>query len=257
MGLALGLVRGLTTGEQSTLNPTGQTITVGRDGPGSAYVPVSAGDWAQLSLPTPMVQWGCQESSGNLSSSIGASTTLTAAGANMVYQQSVTGWNRRFVGFSAETANARWSTTSALLDAAAGQSVAWLIYASSQMASSAQRLILTVSVAVQNTIRVSTTGWQHVHNSTAANANATPVALDNVRALIWYRNAATDTSGLLTPTENHLGTHDESAFTAGTIKGIGTSGSTTAICRVGLLAVWQGADAETIARASTLTSLGW
>jgi hypothetical protein len=255
-GVVAGVRRAPRLGVNSGSGGAALPITVGRDGPGGVYVPASSPDWVQLALPVPTAQWSCQEASGNLASSIG-SIALTATGSNLVYAQTVTGWSRGFVGFSAETANSRWSTTSATLDAAAGQSVAWLVYASAQAASTAQRLILTASVAPQNTIRASTTAWQHVHASTAATMASTPLALDNVRALIWYRNGTSNVSGMISPTENHLGTHDETVYTGGTIKGLGTSGSTCAVCRVGLVCVWMGADAETIAQSSTLTKLGW
>jgi hypothetical protein len=225
------------------------------DGPASVKVPLSAADWTALSLPTPQNQWNCQDASGALAAAIG-SVTLAATGASVAYQQTVVGWTRRFVGFTAEVANQRFSTTDASLDAAAGESVAWLIYAAVQAGSATPRGVLQASAAPVNNIRVSTTLYQHAHNNTTTNSATAPL-LTTVKAMIWYRNATTNVSGLILPGDHTTGTHEEGAFTATTTKGLGCNGLTSSIARFGLACHWKGANAETIAQVATLTTLGW
>jgi hypothetical protein len=226
-----------------------------RDGPGNVIVPVSAADWIALGKPAPLEQWNCQDASGNLAPAVGA-LSLIAQGSNLVYEQVIAGWARRFVGFSAETASARWETLDASLDAAAGQSVAWFYLFAAAPASTGNRLIAQVSQAGVNNLRCTATLYQHTHNAAATNA-ATAPSLATVLAGIWYRNATTDVSGLILPGDHTTGTHDESAYTAGTRKCLGNSGATSAVCLFGLAAVWLGADAEAIAVPSTLTDMGW
>ncbi len=248
-------LRGFSTAASKGTVSAGGGITVPTDGPTGVYTPLSSADWTQLSLPAPLYQWNCQEASGNLASAIG-SLTLTATGTGHVYAQAVAGWTRTFVGFSTETANARFSTTDASLDAGLGQSVAWLIYASSQVAGTSPRIILQPAAAPNNSVRVTTTVYSQTHAGVVASSAISP-ALATVVPILWYRNATTNASGMYVGTTHIAGTHDETAYTATTTKGIGTAGATCAICRVGLAATWLGANAEAIAVAGTLTTLGW
>jgi hypothetical protein len=71
-------------------------------------VPADATEWAafiaanSLTIAAPTNLYLCQEASGNLADSIGA---LTLAAANTpLYQQAVTGWTRKGVGFNGGTA---------------------------------------------------------------------------------------------------------------------------------------------------------
>jgi hypothetical protein len=221
------------------------------DGPGNVKVPLGAADWTLLALPAPLVQWNCQETSGNLASAIG-SRVLTATGSNLVYAATVAGWTRKFVGFSAETLDSRWANTEAALDSAAGESLAWLLYASSQVASASTRFIL--QIASLNSIRVNTTSLQHEHNGVVL-AAATVPTLGTVKPWLWYRNATTNVSGMILPGDHTTTTHNESALSV--TRGIGASGGSCAVCRVGLAAMWKGANAEAIAVPATLTALGW
>lgn len=77
-----------------------------RDGPSNVHVPRNSQDWLSLGLPAPLIQWDCQEDSGDLFSSIGTAT-LAAGGSGHLYRQSITGWTRRFVGLT-DSSTHRW-----------------------------------------------------------------------------------------------------------------------------------------------------
>ncbi len=236
---------------------TAPVSSVGRDGPGNVYVPLTAADWVSLGLVAPGWQWNCQDTATPLAAAIG-SITLAAQGAGgHVYQQSVTGWTRKFVGYSAETANARFSTTDTALDAAIGESVAWLIYVSASLASASVRGVLQVSATPNNSIMVTTLAYRQSHNA-VNNTMATVPDIATVVPAIWYRNATTDVSGLIMPGDHVTATtHEEAAFAASTTKGLGMNGANSATARYCLAASWKGVDAETIAVPATLTTLGW
>lgn len=240
---------GATHSVQKTVTPT-----ITKDGPSSAiYTPLTSAEWTALSLPAPSHLWLCQEASGNLAATIGTAT-LTA-NATPVYQQSVTDWTRKAVGTADGTTSQRFQSTQAALDYSAGQSIAWLVYANFTAGASTRRLFATG--ADTNGIRLLNTGVpQSVHNNTAT-SGTTSHSGATVHPWLWYRNATTNASGLMTDLEHIVGTHDESAF-ASSSKGIGAAGTqTAATARYLLVAFWTGSDAETIAAKATLTALGW
>lgn len=256
MSIRSGLRVGVRTGLRVGSNVGYYTFT--RDGPNNVIIPLTSADWTVgLGKPAPLYQWACQEPSGSLASSIG-SLALAPTGANVVYQQSITNWAMKFVGFSSEASGSRFSTTDASLDAAAGESVAWFFLASAQLASASPRAIIQASQAGVNNFHSRTTLYGHSHNNSLGTNSAVNVpSLSTVIAGIWFRNATTNVSGLILPGETLAATHDESAYTANTTKGIGANGLSCAICRVGKLATWKGADAELIAVPGTIAAMGW
>lgn len=113
-------------------------------------VPASATEWSAfiaakgLSISVPSSLWLMQESSGNLSDSIG-SLTLTANGTPL-YQQSVTGWTRKGVGFNEGVAQ-RFAAASGVGPSPATTSQTWLWLCAITSTPSATRMIATVSTA--------------------------------------------------------------------------------------------------------------
>lgn len=91
--------------------------------------PASAGEWSafiaanNLSIAVPNHLWLCQESSGDLSDSIGTLTLI--ANANPLYRQTVSGWSRLAVGFDG-TVNQCFYAAPANGPNIATQSVCWL-----------------------------------------------------------------------------------------------------------------------------------
>jgi hypothetical protein len=180
--------------------------------------------------------------------------TLTA-NASPLYQQTVSGWTRYFVGTTDGVAGQRFTTTDASLDAGSGVSMAMLVYMAWDSAS-ARRLF--IAGGDNNTLRsVASTGQiRSFHNGTGTSSTA-DLGDTTVRPYIWYRNATSNASGLLTLAEALVGTHDETATSAAQ-RGIGAPGANlAATSKVGLVSYWTGADAETIAARATLTTLGW
>jgi hypothetical protein len=253
LGVTLGFALGSLLGPNGSRDEEEEEISVGTDGPSAVYVPASAADWVELGLPAPLAQWNCQDASGNLTAAVGAIELVPNA--SPLYQQTVSGWTRNFVGTADGTASQRFSTSDASLDAGAGVSMAMLVYMAWDSAS-ARRLF--IAGGDNNTVRsVASTGVvRSFHNGTGV-SSATDLGDTTVRPYIWYRNATSNASGLLLISEALVGTHDETA-TSGAIRGIGAPGANiAATSKVGLMAYWTGADAETIAAKATLTTLGW
>jgi hypothetical protein len=103
--------------------------TVTKDATSNIYVPANASEWsnllaaANISSGGPASTWLCQEATGNLADSIGA-TTLAANGA-VTYQNAVTGWTRKAAGIPAAT-SARFQAAAGIGANPASTSVLWL-----------------------------------------------------------------------------------------------------------------------------------
>jgi hypothetical protein len=239
------------------MRPGLNRASVSTDGPGSVYLPRSAADWVALGLPAPSTQYNCQESSGNLAPAIGTAT-LTAQGAGISYGNTVAGWDCRFTGTTyGAVGTANFHTTDASLDLASGQSGAWLIYAA--LIEGASSWLFYVG-SHTNGFEVSSGSIPRtVHNSVSTSLSSTTLSAV-VRPWLWYRNATTNVSGMLTIEESKTSTHSEAAL-SGLKKGFGgadtASARAPATARHCLAAFWSGADAETIAAKATLVSLGW
>jgi hypothetical protein len=218
------------------------------------YVPADSQDFTDLSLPAPGFLWLCNEASGNLVPTIGSVNGTLTANATPLYEQTVAGWTRPFVGTTDATAGQRFGCSHAVLDLAAGQSMACLVYASAA-SGAATRLLAGRAV---NGFRMTSGGLPvSYHNNVAATGAANHADIATVRPWLWYRNATTNASGLMTDLEHMVGTHDESAI-SGVMWALGATGtSNPATARYGWAAMWIGADAETIAAKATLTTLGW
>ena len=241
MTIQSGLRAGIRRGIRSGLNPR----TVPTDGPDGWYVPQSPADFANLGLATPDYLWLCQEASGNLSSSIG-SLTLAANATGHIYEQSVTGWTRKFLGTDGTTAGQSWRTSSASLDLASGESVAMLALASFAMPASGTRSLMAVSgVGAEILFVAPTTGIvRPQHDTVTSSGTLDHSGIGTVHQFCWYRRGDIDESGAETDLESIAGTHNEEAR-AGNVKGIGTcSAHSPASARYGWVAIYKGTNAN-------------
>lgn len=236
-------------------------IPVSKDGPDSVYVPTTEAEWEALGIPAPTLCYGCQDASGALQPSIG-STELVPGATGHLYEQSVTGWSRKFVGTVDGASGQRWSTTAALMDLSLGDSFLALVYTSYATPSSARLFLLAQgfdnSARAANSVgRPGTT-----HASVTAVGATDHGDIGTVRPYLWVRNAVDNASGLFTSLESVSGTHDESAV-SGQPTGIGTTSSGgPPDARFGLAAFWGPTEAAALiaagyANETLLTALGW
>lgn len=233
------------------------TLDTARDGPSSAIrVPSNAFQWSMLGY-TPTHLFLCQEASGNLADTIGA-LTLTA-NATPLYQQTVTNWTRKFVGFS-QAAAQRFSAAAGVGPNPATTDVFWLAYYVSDAAPGGVRGLLNAGANLgvglvngSNNVRLSIAGV------TADDSTTNPVGDDLVHPLGLLQDATNSRTGLFLDEAKTLGTH--AAATDGT-KGLGAgvfSASAPANSGAVYLVIFTGANARlSDAQIKTLyQTLGW
>lgn len=220
-----------------------------RDGPGSWYQPVLAADYVAIhgAGGAPDLSYLMQDTSGALVPTVDALSVgnLTANASGHLYQQSITGWTRRFVGLDGLVASQSWRTTAATLDFTSGLSYAVYV----EMAFTAPAATATMIIVQGTTDRINgvtaTAKVRSLHNSVNSPALVNDHSgLTIVRQYLWYRNAATNVSGLVTSIEAVTATHDEASRSAGQIKGIGAVSGTAGEIRVGRMEIFKGANAE-------------
>jgi hypothetical protein len=233
------------------------------DGPDSAYVPETAAHWAQLEIPSPTHLYLCQETSGSLVDQLGGQNA-TAGGSNHLYQQSVAAWTRKFVGFSVDTANARWERAARII--ASGESVAMLIYASFASNTATRQLASAGGSGIVNRGPALTVGG--VTNRPGVFTNGIQafgtLAHDGLAAVHPYlivRNAVTNETKCFTDLEQFSVTHWEGVSDLVGAH-IGAFGGTTRISRYGYWALWEPAQAQALiaaglANKTLLSTLGW
>lgn len=238
---------------------TGSHSGLSTDGPQQVYAPFTSQEWAAIGLPAPLVQWGCQDSSGNLVSSTGTED-LEPAGSSLLYGQSITGWSRKFVGTTGLSGQ-HWHSTSSLFSANLNQAWAWLIYAST-----ANAVGTSLALVTQGTtgwaLQIGTTGRiRTVFDGSGQTDTSGPAHSDinTVRPYIFFRKSNTATNmGVLTDIRS-LPTQGSSASDAitNTSSGFGPISGTSLSARLGLAAFWKGSDADIISDRSTLVTLRW
>jgi hypothetical protein len=232
-------------------------VQVARDGPLGVFVPQGPADFAALGLPVPDFLWLCQEATGNLTPAIGNTAVQLAPNASPLYQQSVTGWSRKFVGTTDGTAGHRFSTTHASLDLAVGESYA--VVALMSMASSASNSVLLAQSGTDKIRFLAGGGDGRLNGNFAGVSTTMPGSYNDasvVGPLVWYRECAANVSGCYTAQTSIIGTHDEAAK-VGLDRGIGNTGSSAAaLTRCGWYAVYKGVNAEGRDWKSYLQKLG-
>lgn len=232
-------------------------VSVPRDGPNSWYRPTSSAHFTALGLNTPDVLQLCQDVSGAMVPTIdspGAGNWTTNATGHL-YQQTVTGWTSKFLGLDgAGAVQQRWSTASAALDLALGESYAMLAYASFTMPTVDTSRLLIMQGTNNAVIPLSTTGRARVRlNSVSGTGTIDHSGLATVHMFGVFRRADTDVSGLETDLESISVTHDESAWSAQQ-KGIGSTNTTPVESRFNWVAIWKGTNAQ-FSMASYITTL--
>jgi hypothetical protein len=221
-------------------------LQVPRDGPLGVFVPTTLAHFAALDEAPPDYLWLGQDVSGNLAPTIGVTTlTQNAAGTGYLYQQTVSGWTRKFVGL-ADVSQAGFYAN---LSFALGESFAVVIYAAVARPASGGSWGFVIAPQ-RGLLYLSSAGLLTHRNTAVAPATSafaaphgdvgTPVT---VRPWIFYRNAATDQSGALTNLGLVTTVHDESAL-SGNLNLIGGLGGGSAPMRFCWGAIYRGANAE-------------
>lgn len=228
---------------------SGSGITVGTDGPAGVYVPTSNADLAQLGIASASSLWACQEASGDLADSI-AAVTLAATG-TADYQQTVSGWTRKFVVFT-ETTNERFSHAAGTYAYGSGTSYAALWYVGPATVSANRDLILHSGST--NKARILSAGTASLVVEGVAATGSYNYADAAAHPFLYVYDDDADTATLYTDQEAISGTH--AASIASGIKGIGGSGTAPPACGLTLGIVWHGANAVGLNK-TVLSSLGW
>lgn len=244
-GTAPGIIQGILSGIDALAG----------DGAAGAFAPASAAEFAALGIAAPSNLWQCQEASGNLADSIG-SLTLTA-NATPTYQQSITGWARKALGFN-ETAAQRFQVTAGSGPNVATQSVAWLCYFLLSGTPGAQRRILTAADGLATTGVLAT--FLTTGRIRMACVNVTADGTYDYRdsalhPLLLVYNRTGSLVRVFTDKEQVNGTYSAGAVDAA--KGLGAAGAGNSL--PGFIA-WAfaaaGATAEGYGK-TTLQQLGW
>lgn len=231
-------------------------LQVQRDGPLGVFVPQSTSDFVKLGLPVPDYLWLCQDATGNLAATIGPSgLTQNASGSGYLYQQSMAGWLRKFVGFPEGNQNGFYTFGIEL----GTQSLAIVTYAAVARPASGVKWVQYLARGLLQLYNTGSLQYRNTNFTDAAFATphgdiGTPAT---VRPFIWYRNVADNQSGALTDLEHRAGVHDESAVPPGGSTSVfGGLGGGSVAQRGCWGAVYVGANAERDWK-SYLQMLGW
>lgn len=222
--------------------------SVPTDGPNGWYVPQTADHFSFLGLAVPDFLWLCQEASGSLNNTIGASVPLGVNGSPL-HRQTVTGWRRKFIGTTYDI-QGNFRTISTTLDLAAGESFAAIILAAHEAPAASDFRFLSLMAAGGNIdIMTRTDGKINSRVATVAVPSANVYAsagATTVHQILHYRNATTNKSGAFTELEEIVNVHNESAYTGGPSRNpIGSfAGANTPTARCCWYAIYKGANAE-------------
>lgn len=245
-------------GRQDVLTRSITVVTpaVTVDGTSGISVPIDATEWATLNSTAGLATgvpdhlYLCQEASGDLIDSI-AGVNLTATNTPL-YQQTVTGWSRKGVGWS-DAGVARFQRTTTFT-APSAEAYFFLAYYASTGSPAATRFAITLGTSVSAGIAVLTTGKLRT-NAGANVANATNNLGTNVRPLALLADSTNNVT---------IGADDQETMTpthldAGTA-GVYIPGTTTPGGRLVYLAIWRGTKAEAFSRTNIKAlqqALGW
>lgn len=227
------------------------------DGPNSWYVPETAAHFQLLGLNVPDFRWPCQEASGSLVNTIGASLPLAANATGHLYRRTIPRWNRWFLGTDGTTIQQSWRTTSDLLDLTAGKSFAMIGLGSIGFNSIGLTQmwmgISTNNEAIAFSDPSSATGGLIRAGVNGAYTNGVvthtgAASINVVRQFAIWRNNATSSNGARTNLEAVTPAYNSSAR-SGQVKGLGplTAGvgsGTPPIGRYGGLDIYLGTNAE-------------
>ena len=144
-----------------------------------------------------------------------------------------------------------------LLNAASSQSFAWFGYVAIPTAATATRRVWCIASSGWQ-VRLTTSGTlQGVWNASVTSGSQNHVNV-GVFPIIYYRNVATTTVGVMTLSEHFTGTYTTAATTNLSNHGPGAeNGNTSCEGRYGNMFLFLGTSAETLAQRSSLVKLGW
>ncbi len=249
-----GVQTGVDFAPNTGVNPS-SAPAADTDATSGKYVPSTAGQFTALGITAPNHLWLCQEASGNLSDTIGA-VTLTANGTPL-YQQTVTGWTRKGVGFN-EAANQRFGAAAALGPNVGTTSVLWLGYARVASTPTGNRTILGPNISGTNAckLEVTTAPYPRANINGGVSLGSTSVST-SVQPFAILLDRTNSRAAVYTSQEKVAGTY--SALVADGMKGLGAAGGSSWTGQCVWMAAWAGASAEiSDAQVKTLLqTLGW
>lgn len=237
------------------------------DGPGTpVYRPYYPEHFPFIAagITEPDYMWTMGEASGDLNDLCNGPAAVLTAATNVSYSQTVTGWTRPFVGITAESAGSGFRALSGALWNIGSQSVFALMY-SAALASGGNRCFFLAGGGNGVQIEIVAAGQATCFiNSVRATGTfvyeaASPTVYPFV--LHYDRRGAGD-ARVYTNKEQIVGTW---ANLGDNIKGLGSNSLASPTARHGLLAVWVGANAETmfdrgganLGGKQLITELGW
>ncbi len=219
-------------------------VTWSVDATSGKPVPANAQEWADfivakgLSIASPGFLHLCQESSGDLADSIG-NMTLTKSGSTL-YQQSVSGWSRKGVGF-VDNATGRYAANAGVGPDPSSESVAFLWIVSMPAAPSGTRLFGGLNAgASSNAFRFNYNSNGTIQLRNGSTINTQNSHANGVRLIFGRYDRTNEIARLYTDLEVVSATYTSSVLD--TTKGLGTAAmaNITAL----YMAWWSGADAE-------------
>jgi hypothetical protein len=199
--------------EREPVRDTGPAVAT--DGPDGVYVPASAADFALLDIAEPTHLWLCQDAATPLAAAAGG-ITLPHDGTtgDLSYQNTVTGWTRKFLGMTGGSSN-RWTTQNAALDIPLNGSVACLVYAAADGAVASRGV---AALASDEFMIVVNAADQAVCRCTGGNGTGSVASFDNittVRPFLYVRDCVANTTRVYTHAEQVNATHTDNAATPG------------------------------------------
>jgi hypothetical protein len=241
-GLRVGLRVGLGVGIGS------DAAVVSADGLSGKLIPANSAEWSALGLTPATDTWSCQAASGNLVSDIG---TVLTANASPLYQQSVTGWTRKAVGFNGGASQRFQHNT---YNNIATTSIMVLLYMIVDATPGAVSGVLATGTSVSNAGVAVTTVPRLRARSNGGFTDSTSPYNTAVVPVVFQFDVTGSAVRLFTESEKLLPTFGAGS---GSILGIGTGTAATFRCLY--LAAWKGSAAEqsTTSTKAMLQALRW
>jgi len=254
-----GLIHGVKHG---TLLFGGTMMGVTQDPTSLKYTPANNSEWSQtmavagITAGNPTDWWMCQEAAGNLASS-GPGALALIANATPLYQQSVTGWMAKGVGFT-NAANQRFTANVGTGPNPSTTSMLQIWYMSITAAPGAQVVMANISDGATNfRVMAQVVGNTKIQNACAGVVvnGTTDATTVGIQPVVIHYDRTNSIANVYTLNDKIVGT-----FSAGIVdgrKGIGGQTSQTGQCVYG--AQFQAGAAEiTPAQIKTLLqTLGW
>lgn len=224
------------------------TTLSGVDGPGGWFRPTTDDAWRGLKIPVPDYYFLGQDGSGALIERNGG-PSMAADGAGLRYQQTVAGWKSKFVGLLVDTANNGWRHTTAQGIQPGTNSIAILMYLHVAALPPGNRTIGDWSHTDGYYYMLPTTGQIALrgNNIVAVSTNGYAV---RTTPFLFVVNRTLSTIKAYTDLETWSLTWYN---VPNGYKGLHTTGSVALNVVTNLIAHWEGANAETLGKATLET----